>query len=239
MPRYGEINHELFASWFQREEPGGPMWALNLMKYRATASYADGRESTISGEEADNEYAPIEHLAKVGSKVVLVAPVVAQLVGDDTRWDRIAIAQYRDRLALVEMSSSKDFQKSEEHKDAGMDFSIVAATFPVAGDPVPPQESAVDDDRLLLLQFTADASAVDLSSDVESTRIGRFWIEDRFLGDERSWTGEARFDLIERSVADELAAKPYVQDEARYVVVVDPVIDEVARSLSDPSRVLL
>ena len=44
------------------------MWALNLMKYRERAEYADGRESSISGMEADDEYAPHEHLRKVGSR---------------------------------------------------------------------------------------------------------------------------------------------------------------------------
>ena len=67
-------------------------------------------------------------------------------------WDRIAIAQYRDRMAIIEMSSNADFQKDEDHKEAGMDFTIVMATFPVEGDPVPPQESGAGDDRLMLLQ---------------------------------------------------------------------------------------
>lgn len=42
MPRYGTINQAYFATWFERTEPGGPMWALNLMKYREQAEYADG-----------------------------------------------------------------------------------------------------------------------------------------------------------------------------------------------------
>ena len=57
------------------------MWALNLMKYREQAEYADGRESSISGMEADDVYAPHEHLRKVGSRSSMMAPVVHQLVG--------------------------------------------------------------------------------------------------------------------------------------------------------------
>ncbi|MBT5849641.1 MAG: hypothetical protein HOH36_04305, partial [Acidimicrobiaceae bacterium] len=63
MPRYGTINSDYIASWFQRAAPGGPMWALNLMKYREQADYADGRETALSGVEADDLYAPHEHLA--------------------------------------------------------------------------------------------------------------------------------------------------------------------------------
>ena len=135
MPRYGQLNESYIASWFARDEPGGPMWALNLMKYREQAEYADGRESSISGMEADDVYAPHEHLRKVGSRLIMMAPVVHQLVGDAHVWDRIAIAQYRDRMAMIEMSSNADFQKDEDHKEAGMDFTIVMATFPVDGDP--------------------------------------------------------------------------------------------------------
>ena len=77
----------------------------------------------------------------------------------------------------------------------------------------------------------------DLAADIESTRVGRFAVEDRILGDERTFA-EARFDLITPDVAAELAAAGHREDPADYVVIADPVIDEVARSLSDPTRVL-
>ncbi len=237
MPRYGTINQEYIATWFEREEPGGPMWALNLMKYRERAEYADGRPSELSGAEADDTYAPHGHLAAVGSRLILLAPVVHQLVGDDWKWDRIAIAQYRDRMAMVEMSSKNEFQKDEEHKEAGMDFTIVMASFPAEDHPVPPQVSGADGDQLLLLQVVGDASAPDMAADLESTRIGRFWIEDRFVGDERTFA-EARYDLISASVAEELAGRDYVTDHSTYVVIADPTLDDVARSLTDPTKVI-
>jgi len=237
MPRYGALNEPYLASWFTREEPGGPMWALNLMKYRERAEYADGRESSISGMDADDEYAPHEHLRKVGSRILMMAPVVHQLVGDGTVWDRIAIAHYRDRMAMIEMSSNADFQKDEDHKEAGMDFTIVMATFPIESDPVPPQESGVDDDRLLLVQVVADADSVDLAADVLSTRIGRFSVEDRMIGDHRTFA-EARYDLISPQVADQLVALGPTQSETDYVVIADPKVNDIARSLTNPSQVL-
>ncbi len=237
MPRYGQLNDSYIASWFERDEPGGPMWALNLMKYRERAEYADGRESSVSGLEADNIYAPHEHLRKVGSRLIMMAPVVHQLVGDDHVWDRIAIAQYRDRMAMVEMSSNADFRKDEEHKEAGMDFTIVMATFPVDDDPVPPQESGAVGDRLMLLQVVADQNAPDIAADVESTRIGRFVIEDRMIGDDRTFA-EARYDLVTRDVADQLAAGGCTHSDTDYVVIAAPALDDIARSLTDTSNVL-
>ncbi len=237
MPRYGQLNESYIASWFGRDDPGGPMWALNLMKYRDRASYSDGRESSISGVDADDVYAPHEHLRKVGSRIVMMAPVLHQLVGDGHVWDRIAIAQYRDRMAMIEMSSNADFQKDEEHKEAGMDFTIVMATFPVDGDSVPPQESGVDDDRLLLLQVVGDAATPDTAAGVDSVRIGRFAIENCILGDERNFA-EARYDLVRRDVADQLAARGFTHSDTDYVVIADPALDDIARSLTDTNRVL-
>ena len=237
MPSYGQLNDSYIASWFERDEPGGPMWALNLMKYRDRAEYADGRESSVSGLEADNIYAPHEHLRKVGSRLIMMAPVVHQLVGDAHVWDRIAIAQYRDRMAMVEMSSNADFRKDEEHKEAGMDFTIVMATFPVDDDPVPPQESGAVGDRLMLLQVVADQNAPDIAADIESTRIGRFVIEDRMIGDDRTFA-EARYDLVTRDVADQLVAGGYTHSDTDYVVIAAPALDDIARSLTDTSRVL-
>jgi hypothetical protein len=237
MARYGTRNTDYLASWFHREDPGGPMWALNLMQYREKAEYADGRDSDLTGSEADDVYAPHEHLVAVGSKIILMAPVVHHLRGDDRRWDRIAIAQYRDRMALIEMSSSESFQKDEQHKDAGMEFTIVMATFPVDGDPVPPQESAADTDKLMLLQVVGDPAAPGLAEGLDATRVGRFWIEDRFIGDHRTFA-EARFDLISPAVAEDLAGRGFEHDDTGYAVIADPAMDEVARSLTDPTRVL-
>lgn len=237
MPRYGTRNSDYLASWFEREDPGGPMWALNLMQYREWADYADGRETELTGVEADDEYIPHEHLAAVGSRIILMAPVVHHLRGDERRWDRVAIAHYRTRAALIEMSSTKEFQIDEQHKDAGMEFTIVMATFPVEGDPVPPQESAAGNDKLLLLQVVGDTEAPDLAAGLGATRIGRFWVEDRFIGDHRTFA-ESRFDLISTDAATELASREFVDDDTGYALLADPTMDEVARSLTDPTRVL-
>jgi len=62
------------------------MWALNLMRYREQAEYADGRATDLTGAGADDVYAPHEHLAAVGSRIILIAPVVHHLRGDDRQW---------------------------------------------------------------------------------------------------------------------------------------------------------
>ena len=78
-------------------EDDGPVWMVNLMKYREVADYADGRESTISGRQADDIYPPIESLRTVGAEIVFFGDVDQQLLGDDTVWDRIAVVIHPSR----------------------------------------------------------------------------------------------------------------------------------------------
>lgn len=229
---------EYFASFFSRDDPGGPMWALNLMKYRARADYADGRETTLTGQEADDAYSPYGPLAAVGARPVFLSDVVHQLVGDATTWDRVAVVQYPTRMAMVEMNGREDFQELHQHKDAGMEFTIVVASFPIEGAPPPdPDLSGAAPDAVVLLQVVGDASAPDLAEGVESQRIGRFSIENVLLGDDRRFA-EARWDVISRATADELAARVAVTDDpTSYAVIVDPSVDCLAESLVEPDRV--
>jgi len=237
-PRYGTPNLAYFASFFERDDPGGPMWALNLMKYRPVADYADGRETTLTGEEADDVYVPHGPLEAVGARIVFGAPVVHQLAGDSTTWDRIGVVQYPTRMAIVEMNSRQDFQELHHHKDAGMESTVVVASFPAQGDPAPdPALSGATDDLRVLLQVVADASVPDLADGIDHERIGRFSIEDVLIADERRWS-EARYDLISRATAEELAAHGQVTDDpSTYAVIVDPVVDVMAATLADPTTV--
>jgi hypothetical protein len=119
-----------------------------------------------------------------------------------------------------------------------MEFTIVMATFPEEqGPPADADLSGAAPDRLVLLQVVGDPSAPDVADGIDSERIGRFSIENVLIGDERRFA-EARYDLISRTTADELAARgPVTDDPAGYVVVVDPMIDVMADTLADPTRV--
>ena len=81
-PRYGTVDRDYgmrLATTPPNED--GPVWMVNLMKYREVADYADGRESAISGREADDLYTPRESLAAVGA-VSAVRGLVRALSSD-------------------------------------------------------------------------------------------------------------------------------------------------------------
>ena len=130
--RYGTIDHE-YGLRLATTDPSddGPIWMINLMKYREVAAYVDGR-SDISGREADDRYMPIESLNAVGARVVFLADVEDVLLGDGAAWDRIAVVKYPTRRSFIEMQSRPDFRRQHVHKDAGMEQTIV-----IGGTPLP------------------------------------------------------------------------------------------------------
>ena len=74
-PAYGEINLETASRWLHLPaEEDGHVWMLNLMKYHAVAQYEGGNEAGVSGEEADDRYAPLGPLAGTGNDSVLSSP---------------------------------------------------------------------------------------------------------------------------------------------------------------------
>jgi len=131
-PRYATLNKDYAAEMFSiSPEDDGPVWMVNLMKYRENADYGDSRKSIITGKEADNLYAPVEVLSEIGAEIVFIGDVERQLLGDDPQWDRVAVVKYPTRRSFVEMSARKDFQEKHVHKEAGMQKTIVMGCVPM------------------------------------------------------------------------------------------------------------
>lgn len=106
-------------------EPGrqGPIYMLNLLKFKAKAEYADGRETDLSGAEAYAIYGQevVHHLQKVGGAPMFSAGVERLMLGEvEELWDTAAIAMYPSRKAMLEMIMSPEYQTSALHREAGL-----------------------------------------------------------------------------------------------------------------------
>ena len=106
-------------------EPGreGPIYMLNLLKFKETAQYADGRETDLGGAEAYAIYGQevIQHLQKVGGAPMFSAGVERLMLGEvEELWDAAAIAMSPSRKAMLEMISSSEYQASALHREAGL-----------------------------------------------------------------------------------------------------------------------
>jgi uncharacterized protein (DUF1330 family) len=215
-PRYGQVDRE-YGMRLATTPPDedGPVWMVNLMKYREVAQYEDGRDSTLSGKEADDEYTPLDSLAAVGAQPVFFGDVDQQLLGDAPIWDRIGVVKYPTRRSFIEMQSRPEFQTSHAHKDAGMEQTIVMGCQPMpqpanpagiqpvdwAEVPHPPTD---DDGPVMVLhvirfedaeaahvtptEMEAYTSAAAVSAARHGGRIaGWFAVEGTIIGDGRSW----------------------------------------------------
>ena len=100
-----------------------PITMLNLLKFKDKAQYEDGRVTNLTGKEAYSIYGQevIEHLKKVGAKLIFQGRVSRLMLGEvEELWDSIALAKYPSRKAMLEMMMDSDYQKSEEHRSAGL-----------------------------------------------------------------------------------------------------------------------
>jgi hypothetical protein len=224
MPRYGKPNVAYVSTWFS-DPNDKPMWALNLMKYRPIADYVNGRDLHISGADADMLYNPTAPLNAVGGRVMLATDVLHQISGDHILWDRVAVAYYPKRLAMIEMQQLPSFIDLHAHKDAAMEFTIVMASMPTENCPQPADWSMLNEDDLLLVQVYNERSTVDFGSLVTSRRVGEYNVEGVIVGDERSWT-RATWDIIARTEVDELVtASTNLAEASTYAMILQPILD--------------
>ena len=259
-PRYATLNKDYAAEMFSiSTEDDGPVWMVNLMKYRENADYGDSRKSIITGKEADNLYSPIEVLSEIGAEIVFIGDVEIQLLGDDPQWDRVAVVKYPTRRSFVEMSARKDFQEKHVHKEAGMQKTIVMGCVPMempaysrkdwkeVAHPPSKNDGAITVIHVLQLNeqiekinnysLIAGDSAIPNGVHID----GWFQVENTILGDERKWN-QVRFNTFPSRKAFQEVLKDPARLEAEkkyretaisdtYTMIVKPLINKVFDSI--------
>ena len=124
-----EVTNEVMPTSAERInemlEPGpdGPIFMVNLLKFKERAAYEDGRETDLTGRQAYEIYGRgvSRLLPTYGGKIVFAGDVTFLMLGQvEELWDEIAIAQYPNRGALVAMSSSEEWQALAVHRTAGL-----------------------------------------------------------------------------------------------------------------------
>lgn len=127
-------NEEQLAGF---NEPGaeGPIWMVNLLKFREKAVYEDGRPTDLSGVEAYGIYgAGVSRLLKKhGGGGMFSADVERLMLGEvEELWDKVAIAVYPSRAAMLGMLMDPEMAEISVHRNAGLagqlNIETVAAT---------------------------------------------------------------------------------------------------------------
>ncbi len=129
---FGTLDREqLRAMMLVAPEADGPFYMVNLIRHRERAAYPDGRESALSGREADELYGALIFpiLLEIGAVPIFVADVEAPLIDDDgAAWTQVGIVRYPSRAAFVEFLGRKDVREAAVHKRAGVEQTTVLVT---------------------------------------------------------------------------------------------------------------
>ena len=114
----------------------GPIYMLNLLKFKKKAEYEDGRKTDLTGAEAYALYGTevSKILVKLGGGAVFNAKVERLMLGEvEDLWDSVAIAMYPSRKAMIGMIQSKEYQFIYQHRDAGLAGQLNIETTGVGG----------------------------------------------------------------------------------------------------------
>jgi hypothetical protein len=124
---FGDINQAQVQRMMMAPSEG-PFYMVNLIRYREWAEYPDGRETHLTGREANALYSPIEFLTAIGARIVFTTEVHNQIDGDDIMWDEVSIVEYPCPIAFFAMLAHPEFQARSIHKEAGVEKTIVIVT---------------------------------------------------------------------------------------------------------------
>ena len=103
--------------------PDGPIYMVNLLRFKDAAEYDDGRDTDLTGREAYNLYgqAVSQIIQDYDGEIMFVGDVTFLSLGQvEDLWDEVAIAKYPNRGALLAMSSSAEWQAAAVHRTAGL-----------------------------------------------------------------------------------------------------------------------
>jgi uncharacterized protein (DUF1330 family) len=107
----------------------GPVVMINLLKF---AAQAGGGSAT--GREAYERYADgaTRMIEQQGGRVAWIGRPEHVLIGDASRdrWDLVALVEYPNRRAFIQMVSSAEYQKIHVHREQGLESTVLIACKP-------------------------------------------------------------------------------------------------------------
>lgn len=119
---------EQIAALVASAEPG-PVFMLNLLKFRDRAAYDGSGEPEMTGQEAYLRYADeVKKLvaAKGGGRIVFQGAARCLVIGDvEQGWDAVALVEYASPQAFVQMALSPEMNAIAHHRKAGLEGQLL------------------------------------------------------------------------------------------------------------------
>lgn len=105
----------------------GAIVMVNLLTYRETAAYEEGRaeaKEKLSGRAAYQRYGAtaLRCVLEAGGSIVWGGQQLMVAVGDKgDEWDEVVCVRYPSRAAFLAMTDRPDYRAALYHRDAGLE----------------------------------------------------------------------------------------------------------------------
>jgi uncharacterized protein (DUF1330 family) len=123
-------NRDAFIKLAQAPDDG-PVVMLNLLKFKERSDSGER-----SGAEEYNEYgrSARKMVEERGGRVVWMGRPEQVLIGDGSNeWDAVALVEYPSRQAFIEMVSTPKYMEAHEHRESGLERTVLIAMHETAG----------------------------------------------------------------------------------------------------------
>ena len=107
---------------------GSPVVMVNLLKFRATATYPDGRPSDLTGRQAYDLYgAAMQNvIEKHGGRVLFGGDVASLVIGEvEDIWDTCVLVEYPSAAAFATIVTSPEVTEIGVHRAAGLEGQLL------------------------------------------------------------------------------------------------------------------
>ena len=103
----------------------GPVVMLNLLKFKPRGG------SQEYGKYGESVTKMVEER---GGRLLWQGKVDQTLIGPlEEEWDAVALVQYPNRKAFIEMTTSKEYDAAHEHRESGLERTVLLACTPRGG----------------------------------------------------------------------------------------------------------
>ena len=135
MSKHIDASPEAGKEFYQNFHDKGKVVMLNLLKFRATADYANLEElepaKNISGEEAYQLYmnSTLPELENAGSRIIYFGKSRNFLIGPDSeKWDAVLLVEHESVLKFMELAKNPDYLEKAGHRTAALEDSRLLPT---------------------------------------------------------------------------------------------------------------
>lgn len=113
---------------FRDRATGQPVQMLNLLKFKAEASYEAGDEAKLSGQEAYQLY--VAGFRRVmepkGCRVLFAGDARGFLIGEgEGEWDAVLLIEYPSTQVMLDMFRDEDYQAVQIHRVAALEGQLL------------------------------------------------------------------------------------------------------------------